>query len=285
MQNRKVVGVMPLWDDEKDSIWMLPGYMDGLKTAGLDAFIFPLTDDVRELKRFADLCDGVLLTGGHDVNPAVYHESPINDSVVWNDTRDSMDQTVIRYALEKDKGILGICRGIQILNVTLGGTLYQDLPTQYRTETRAEKDGYPSSLSQGREKGKRYSGTDEKAINHNVSVLYDKNWECPSEERKPIDHHMSAPYDRPCHEADIAMGTPLYDLLQKKRIPVNSIHHQAIKDLAPGLEEMARSEDGLVEAVWMPGRRFVWGIQWHPEYWFRTNPDCMKIFQCFADSL
>lgn len=231
---KKLVGVMPLWDDDKNSIWMLPGYLDGLKAAGLDAFIFPLTDDEEELRRLADLCDGILLTGGHDVNPALYHESPVNQSVEWNDVRDRMDQTVIRYSLQQDKKILGICRGIQILNVALGGTLFQDLPVQH-----------PSA----------------------------------------VDHHMDPPYDRPRHEVEIAVGTPLHHLLQKDRLQVNSIHHQAIRKLSPRLQEMAVSEDGLIEAVFMPEKKFVWGIQWHPEYWFETDADSMKIFACFARSL
>lgn len=199
---RKLVGVMPLWDDDRDSIWMLPGYLDGLKAAGLDSFIFPLTDDEAQLRRLADLCDGVLLTGGHDVNPALYQESPVNESVLWNDIRDRMDMAVIRYSLQRGKGILGICRGIQILNVALGGTLFQDLPSQH-----------PSA----------------------------------------VDHHMNPPYDRLCHEVELVRGTPLHRLLQKDRLHVNSIHHQAIRNLSPQLQEMAVSEDGLIEAVCMPG--------------------------------
>lgn len=231
---RKLVGVMPLWDDERNSIWMLPDYLDGLKAAGLDAFIFPLTDDEEELKRLVDFCDGILLTGGHDVCPELYHEKPLNASVVWNGTRDRMEKYVIRYALRKELSILGICRGIQLLNAVLGGTLYQDLPLQHPTAA---------------------------------------------------EHHMAAPYDRPVHEVSIISGTPLHELIQKDKIPVNSIHHQAVRELSPELQEMAISEDGLVEAVFMPDHRFVWGIQWHPEYWFRTNEDSLKIFQRFAESM
>lgn len=234
MPMKKLVGVMPLWDDEKESIWMLPGYLEGLAAAGADSFIFPLTTEKDELFRLTDLCDGILLTGGHDTNPALYGETPLNDSVVWSDVRDSMDQTVIHYALERNKKILGICRGIQILNVSLGGTLYQDLPTQYK------------------------SG---------------------------IDHHMAAPYNRPCHEVNIIPDTPLFELLGKEKIKVNSIHHQAVRRLAPGLEKMAVSEDGLTEAVFMPDKYFVWGIQWHPEYWFKENEEAMAIFKCFSDHL
>lgn len=230
---KRLIGVMPLWDDEKDSIWMLPGYLEGLHATGLETMIFPLTDDAEALERLIDLCDGILLTGGHDVNPAVYGEIPINETVVWSDLRDRMDLHVITYALQQDKAILGICRGIQILNAALGGTLYQDLPVQR-----------------------------------------------PSE----IDHHMHSPYDRRCHDVNIIEGTPLHDLLRKNRVEANSIHHQAIKDLSPGLQSMAISTDGLIEGVYMPERRFVWGVQWHPEYWYQTNEDCRQIFRAFAEN-
>lgn len=230
---KKLIGVMPLWDDEKNSIWMLPDYLDGLHAVGLDTFVFPLSDDAEELERLTNLCDGILLTGGHDVNPATYGAKPLNETVVWNDLRDRMDFKVISSAISQNKAILGICRGIQILNVALGGTLYQDLPTEH-----------------------------------------------PSE----IDHHMHAPYDKRCHEVSVVKGSPLDRLLHKEKLVANSIHHQAVKDLAPQLKAMAFSTDGLIEAVCLPARKFVWGVQWHPEYWFRTNEDCLKIFQSFAEN-
>lgn len=132
---KKMVGVMPLWDDEKESIWMLPAYMEGLKAAGMDSFIFPMTQDEDEVKRLVGLCDQILLTGGHDVNPSLYQEEPVNASVEWNETRDVMEERVISHALAQDMPVLGICRGLQILNVALGGTLYQDLPLQHPSDT------------------------------------------------------------------------------------------------------------------------------------------------------
>ncbi len=227
----KLIGVMPLWDDDKKSIWMYPGYLGGLKAAGLDAFIFPLTDDTAELKKLFGMCDGFLLTGGHDIDPRLYGERRLNGTVEPNPTRDYMDATILKMALASDKAVLGICRGLQLMNAVLGGTLYQDLPLQHGAGT---------------------------------------------------DHHMHAPYDRRCHDVSIIRDTPLHRLLGKDSIAVNSIHHQAIKRLAPGLQEMARSTDGLIEAFCKPDNRFVWGIQWHPEYWYESNPDCMKIFSEFA---
>lgn len=77
-------------------------------------------------------------------------------------------------------------------------------------------------------------------------------------------------------------GSPLWALLGKDALAVNSLHHQAIKTLAPWLAAMAVSEDGLTEAVCLPDKRFVWAVQWHPEFSFRVNEDSRKIFKAFV---
>lgn len=138
---------------------------------------------------------------------------------------------LLRRALEQDKPVLGICRGLQFLNAALGGTLYQDLPTEH-----------------------------------------------PSE----IGHSMKPPYDRTAHTVHMWTLTPLAALLEKTELGVNSCHHQAIKTLAPDLVEMARSEDDLIEAVYLPGKTFVWGVQWHPEMSLHADADSRKIFEVFV---
>lgn len=231
---QKVVGVMPLWDDDKASIWMLPGYLEGLMDAGATPFIFPLTDDRNIIETLVEKCDGLLLTGGHDVDPTLYGEEPLDHSILSCPVRDRLELMVIHEALEKDIPLLGICRGIQILNVSLGGTLYQDLPTQHQSA---------------------------------------------------IDHHMHAPYDRICHDVKLCPNTPLNQLLAKETLGVNSYHHQAIKELAKPLRQMAVSEDGLIEAVYKPDQRFVWAVQWHPELCYKTDEDNRLIFKAFVNSL
>jgi len=126
-----VIGVIPLWDEEKDSIWMLPGYMRGLEEAGALPVILPLTIAETILKQTVDLCDGFLFTGGQDVNPKLYGQQ-INISCGETcDERDQMEAYIFREAvLKKNKPALGICRGIQLFNVLLGGTLYQDINTE-----------------------------------------------------------------------------------------------------------------------------------------------------------
>ena len=131
---KPIVGVMPLWDDEKESLWMLPAYLEGLEEAGATSIIFPLTVDKEEIVRLMDMCDGILLTGGHDVTPSLYGEEPLEGKVCSFEKRDEMEKIVLDEAIFQDKPVLGICRGIQFMNAALGGTLYQDLPTQHPSE-------------------------------------------------------------------------------------------------------------------------------------------------------
>ena len=231
---KPVAGVMPLWDEERDSIWMLPGYLDGLRSAGAVPVILPMTADAEELEQLADLCGGFLLTGGHDVTPALYGEEPLEGLVSCCPERDAMEAEILRIALERDLPVLGICRGIQFLNAWLGGTLYQDLPTQHP------------------------SGTE---------------------------HHQAPPYDLPCHEVMLTEGAPLRGLLGTDRLAVNSYHHQAVRTVAPGLKPMAVSPDGLTEAVYLPGRRFVWAVQWHPEFSHETDEHSRKLFRAFVRAM
>lgn len=230
---KPVIGVMPLWDDEKDSIWMLPGYMDGINEAGGLPIIFPFSADRQEIYQLLGLCDGILMTGGHDVSPKLYHEEPMEKLVECCVKRDEMEKIVLEKALEDDVPVLGICRGIQFINAALGGTLYQDIPLQH-----------PSG----------------------------------------VDHHQKAPYDIPAHIVTIMKGSPLHKCLSITQLPVNSLHHQAVRELAPGLEAMACSPDGLVEAAFLPGKRFFWAVQWHPEFSYKSDDNSRKILKAFVDA-
>lgn len=231
---KPIIGVTPLVDTEKESLWMLPGYMDGVAQAGGLPIMLPLTENTDELRQLAALCDAFLFTGGHDVSPALYGEQALPVCAECSPARDAMETILLKEVLELDKPVLGICRGIQFINAALGGTLYQDLPTQK-----------------------------------------------PSD----IEHHQSAPYDVPIHTVTICKESPLHELLQLETLPVNSYHHQAIRELAPALKAMAISTDGLVEAVCLPQKRFVWAVQWHPEFAWRSDETCRKIFHAFVGAI
>jgi putative glutamine amidotransferase len=127
---KPMIGVLSLYDEEKESYWMLPGYMKGIEEAGGIPVMLPLTTDKDIILSLAHSLDGFLFTGGHDVNPALYGEAATELSGVLCTERDQMEQLLFTFAAELDKPILGICRGLQLFNALLGGTLYQDIPAQ-----------------------------------------------------------------------------------------------------------------------------------------------------------
>jgi putative glutamine amidotransferase len=231
---RPVIGVTPLWDEGKDSLWMLPGYMEGITQAGGLPVMLPLTADEETVEQFAGICAGFLFTGGHDVFPGLYGAdvSPLCGPVCG--ARDTMEKALFSIAvLKRDKPAFGICRGIQFFNVLLGGTLCQDIPSRFAEST-------------------------------------------PS-------HRQTPPYDRPSHRVGIEPGSPLYGLLEADSLAVNSCHHQGIAELSPELVPMARAEDGLVEAVYMKNRSFVWAVQWHPEMALKEESS-RKLFGVFVNA-
>lgn len=128
---RPMIGVVPLIDEEKESYWMLPGYMTGIETAGGLPVMLPLALDEEEIMQLAESMDGFLFTGGQDVSPSLYGEERKSTCGLPCLLRDEMESRLLRQVLKRDKPFLGICRGIQFVNAALGGSLYQDLPTEH----------------------------------------------------------------------------------------------------------------------------------------------------------
>jgi len=132
MQNKlPLIGVVPLWDADKVSLWMIPSYMEGISMSGALPVMLPLVTDAYMISDIISRFDGFLLTGGQDISPLLYGEPirPVCDEICEN--RDKMEDLLIRAAISADKPLFGICRGMQFLNVVLGGALYQDIPTEF----------------------------------------------------------------------------------------------------------------------------------------------------------
>lgn len=184
---------------------------------GLPVMI-PLLEDVDILRQLYDRMDGLLIPGGVDLDPATYGEAPMPTCGALDPARDRVELQFTRWAVDDGKPLFGLCRGLQIMNVALGGTLYQDIAVQRRDAIK--HDYFPTA------------GFSRDHVAHHVAV-------------------------RPGSRLDALVGpAPLM---------VNSMHHQAVKDLAPGLVSSGVAPDGLIEAVESPDDRFFVGVQWHPE--------------------
>ena len=229
------IGITPLWDEEKKSIWMLPGYMDSIREAGGIPLILPLHMTEEEFVEVRDDFDGFLFTGGQDISPALYGEKKKACCGPVCEAKDTLETMIFSYCWSHDVPALGICRGLELMNALLGGTLYQDI-----------------------------------------------------DEERPLlhapEHTMSFAYDWTAHFNHILEGTPLYARLGVPMLGVNSLHHQAVKKLSDSLVPMAMSEDGLVEAAYAPEKRFIWAVQWHPEYSYVYDGLDMAIFESFTEA-
>ncbi|MDM8271956.1 gamma-glutamyl-gamma-aminobutyrate hydrolase family protein [Thermophilibacter provencensis] len=234
MSRKPLIGVVPLVDYGRESLWMLPGYFDAVLEARGVPVMLPLTTDAASVARLLGAVDGLVVTGGQDVDPARYGEKDPAAVGLCGELcpeRDALEALLVPAALEADLPLLGICRGLQALNVILGGTLWQDLPKQTHSE---------------------------------------------------VNHHGTAPYENPVHTVSVLPGTPLAACVGEGELPVNSFHHQALRDVAPGLKVMAQAADGVVEAVWRPASRFCWAVQWHPEFSHAVDGASRNIFSAFV---
>ena len=133
MQN-PMIGVTPLFDRARDSYWMLPGYFLALEQAGAVPVMLPLTDDETVLRSAVERLDGFLLAGGPDAAPSLYGEAEIPSVNEICPERDAAELTLLKLLWDAEKPALGICRGLQMMNIERGGTLYQDIPLQHPSE-------------------------------------------------------------------------------------------------------------------------------------------------------
>ena len=129
-----IIGVIPLYDEKKESIWMLPNYMEALEESGAIPIILPFSDNKENIIEICKKIDGLLVTGGQDVNPNLYDEEKIEECGTVCDIRDRMEKLYLGEMFKLDKPVFGICRGLQFLNVYMGGSLYQDIAMQFPTK-------------------------------------------------------------------------------------------------------------------------------------------------------
>lgn len=103
------------------------GYTDSILQAGAIPIILPITNNIDVIKSYVDLVDGIVLSGGHDVSPSIYNQEPHKLLEQTSRKRDLFEINLLSEACIKGKPVLGICRGLQLINVSFGGTLHQDI--------------------------------------------------------------------------------------------------------------------------------------------------------------
>ena len=128
---RPRIGVLPLYDSKKQTLWINPLYFGGVEQAGGLPLLLPLSEDPELWDEYLESCDGFVFTGGQDIAPGIYGEETLPECGYQAPLRDNQEQYMLERLMGMDKPVLGICRGIQLINVLLGGTLYQDLDSEH----------------------------------------------------------------------------------------------------------------------------------------------------------
>jgi putative glutamine amidotransferase len=199
------------------------------RAGGLPVLIPPDLGEATALGLLERL-DGLLLSGGGDIDPACYGADTHPTLGGVNPMRDQLELALARRAIAAAQPLFGICRGAQLLNVAMGGTLYRDLG--------------------------EYSG----AQTHSFTAH---------------------PYDLRPHTVEVVAGSLLAQAVDLPALAVNSLHHQACRELAPGLLVTARAPDGVVEALEVAGHPFALAVQWHPEA-LPAAPEMRRLFAAFV---
>ncbi len=232
--SRALIGLVPSIDAENGRLFNRWNYLRAVEEAGGIPVILPVTAEPEVLSKLADSLDGFVFTGGVDIAPSCYGEEPLPELGEVQRERDALEAALLPLVMDRGKSILGICRGIQAINVFLGGSLWQDLPSQQ-----------PSVIC----------------------------------------HRQERDFDIPVHTVSVVAGTPLAALSGKGELRVNSMHHQAVRTLAPALRPMAYAPDGVLEAVWAVDYPYLRAYQWHPEYLTRSYSVAAAIFTDFVKSI
>lgn len=228
---KPLIAVCPQYDLNTGLYRMAPSYMEALEAAGALPTILSFGVSAADLPRLVSVFDGLLVPGGPDVSPFCFGEDALAACGPICRQRDQLETLMIPAFLEAGKPVFGICRGIQIMNILLGGDIYQDIPSM--TDSR-------------------------------------------------LQHKQTAPETEPVHQVTVTENSLLRQITGQATLLVNSLHHQAVRDPAPGFVPCAYSADGLIEAQYMPDRSFVLGVQWHPELLWKEDPSALALFEAFA---
>ena len=236
---KPIIGVTCSEGDEKTTIFLRKNYLQSILDAGGIPVIIPYNGTQGDYAQLAEELDGFLFSGGMDVQPFLFGEETLAQCGAATPDRDELEMLLYKEVMARKKPVLGICRGIQMMNIAQGGTIYQDIPAYF--------------------KGTLEDGT-------------------------KLSHSQASPGRVASHTVEVAPGSLLEELVGADSIRVNSFHHQAVKDAAPGTVVTGRSKDGLIEALEIPEHGFWLAVQWHPEYMTRDTDTAAALFRGLVEA-
>lgn len=237
MKRRPIIGITTSNQKQAKKTYTIVSnnFCTSVQMAGGTPILLSLCVNQEVLDSYLDIMDGLIITGGDEaVNPFLYGENPIPAVKSTCPSRDEFEMHLYKGAFNRSIPILGICRGLQIMNVAEGGSLYQDIFTQKQN-----------------------------VLGH-----------------LPPD----MPVDELYHSVRLTENSILKKIFQRDELGVNSFHHQAVRKLAPDFNGTAVSEDDLVEGIEHRTKKFVVGVQWHPEDLTAKHPHFLDLFKALVDA-
>lgn len=245
--SRPVIGIVTNFADQDVTIREV--FHKQVIDAGGTPLLIPPTTDTQVIVNILNRIDGLLLTGGADVNPLWEGEEPIRNMGSINNKRDLSELLTIRLAYNRQIPIFAVCRGLQVLAIALGGKVQQHIYDPYIVEE-----------------------TEEKKLTRMKSVTTLR----PAK----LKHDQSASFNEPTHSIKIAPDSVLYSIYKQEKIFVNSFHHQAVSMPGKRFKVTAYAPDGVIECMESAEFKPIMGVQWHPEW---LEEDGQKLFKWFVN--
>ncbi len=209
-------------------------YISAIGDAGGAVVLLPSGMTEQALISVMGKLNGILFTGGGDVDPSFYNSKDQHFLKQVDIERDITEITLAKSVVTSGIPFLGICRGLQVINVAFGGTLFSHIPGQFPNAIKHDYD----------------SGTERELLVHDITLENDSR---------------------------------LMKILGEEKLPVNSLHHQGIKELAKDFRAVGFSPDGLIEAIELPASQFGMAVQWHPE-WLTQYSSARRLFAAFVEA-